>query len=358
MFREVDLRSDTVTKPTPEMRRAMAEAVVGDDVYGEDPTINELQRRVAELLGKEQALFVASGTMGNLAAIMSHCWTRGQEILVGDESHIFLYEQGGVSQLGNVHVSALPTHEDGTFDLDVVRNKIRPHDPSMHEPHTGLICIENTHNRCGGRVLSLDYIKKICHLAHSHDIPVHLDGARIINASVSLGVPPSEIARECDSVSMCFSKGIGAPVGSIVAGTKEFITKVHRCRKVLGGALRQAGVLAAAALVGLESAPDRMKIDHERALKLAKAIFDLKSPLVTVDPSVVQSNMLILSFPSPNFTSQHFVERMGMVSDADEEKVIVRACAWSRNRVRLVLHSDLSQEDLHCAYRKIRSLSA
>lgn len=331
----------------------MAEAEVGDDVYKEDPTLNELERRIAELLGKEDALFVASGTMGNLSAVMAHCWTRGQEVLIGDQSHIFMYEQGGVSQIGGVFVSAVPTKEDGTFDLEILESKIRPKNAGMHETTTRLICLENTHNRCGGKVLPVSYIQKVCELAKKHDVLVHMDGARIINASVVLGVPPKEIVKDCASVSMCLSKGIGAPVGSVVAGSKDFISRVHRCRKVLGGAMRQAGVLAAAALVALNTAEERIRIDHLRAKKLAQDISNLKSKLITVNPDEVQSNMLLLCFPSDQMNSEQFVERMAQVSDQDKEKVIVKACTWFKNRVRCVLHSDLTQEDLDSAFHKI-----
>ncbi|KAF8768217.1 putative low-specificity L-threonine aldolase like protein [Argiope bruennichi] len=387
MVREVDLRSDTVTKPTPAMRKAMAEAVVGDDVYKEDPTINELEEKIAEFLGKEAALFVASGTMGNLSAVMAHCWTRGQEIIMGDQSHMFMYEQGGISSLAGVHVSSIPTLEDGTFDLEVLKEKIRPRNPNMHEPSTGLICLENSHNRCGGKVLPLSYIREVCALARNNDIPVHMDGARIINASVHCGVPAHEIVKECASVSMCLSKGIGAPWGllwrfqtftkrelSLFSRIKNFFLMiqtfivmlykphiltafgVHRCRKVLGGAMRQAGVLAAAALVALESAEERIRIDHQRTKKFAQEIYNLKSKLITCDPAI-DSNMILLQFPSPNFTNEDFVRRMAEVKIEDKEQVVVKACPWYRNRVRCVLHSDLTQEDLDSALMKIRAIA-
>lgn len=356
MVREVDLRSDTVTKPTPAMRKAMAEAVVGDDVYKEDPTLNELEEKLAAFLGKEAALFVASGTMGNLSAVMAHCWTRGQEIIMGDQSHMFMYEQGGISALAGVHVSSIPTLEDGTFDLEILKEKIRPRNPCQHEPSTGLICLENSHNRCGGRVLPLSYIREVCALARNNDIPVHMDGARIVNASVHCGVPVHEILKECASVSMCLSKGIGAPVGSVVAGSRDFIERVHRCRKVLGGAMRQAGVLAAAGLVALESAEERIRIDHQRTKKFAQEIYNLKSKLITCDPDLIDSNMILLQFPSPNFKNEDFVKRMAEVKIEDKEQVVVKACEWYRNRVRCVLHSDLTQEDLDSALMKIRAV--
>ncbi|XP_015929138.1 uncharacterized protein [Parasteatoda tepidariorum] len=356
MVREVDLRSDTVTKPTAEMRRVMAEAVVGDDVYQEDPTINALEERVAKLLGKEAGIYVASGTMGNLAAIMAHCWTRGQEVVVGELSHILKSEQGGVAQLGGVNVSTLKNLDDGTFSLEELKEKFRPANPDIHEPSTGVVCLENTNNRCGGRVLPQSFIQQVCDISRDRGVPVHMDGARLLNAAVHSGIPPHEIVKDCASVSMCLSKGIGAPVGSVVVGSKEFIVRVRRCRKVLGGAMRQAGILAAAALVGLDSAMERLSVDHKRAKKLAHEIHNLKSDLLTVDPEVVESNMLLLNFPSPRLTSAQFVEKMAQINPGDKEKVIVRCGTWFRNRVRWVLHSDLTQEDLDLALQKIRSI--
>ncbi|KFM79955.1 hypothetical protein X975_22483, partial [Stegodyphus mimosarum] len=288
---------------------------------------------------------------------MAHCWIRSQEAMVGDLSHIFLSEQGGISQLGGVHVSALTTREDGTFDMEQVVNKIRPSRPAAHEPHTALLCLENTHNRCGGRVLPISFIKQICSLAHSRGIQVHMDGARIINASVASGIPVNEIVKECDSVSMCLSKGIGAPVGSVVAGSSEFINRVMRCRKVLGGGMRQAGVLAAAGLVALDTARERIQMDHLRAHKFAQDIHNLKSALITINPDVVETNMLLLNFPSPLFTCQQFVDRMATVKEGDSEQVIVKVSTWLSNSVRCVLHSDLSQDDIDSAFRKIRSIA-
>ncbi|XP_035234091.1 probable low-specificity L-threonine aldolase 2 isoform X1 [Stegodyphus dumicola] len=357
MVKEVDLRSDTVTKPTAAMRRAMAEAIVGDDVHREDSTVIELEHRIADLLGKEDALFVPSGTMGNLSSVMSHCWTRGLEVMLGDQSHIFIYEQGGVSQLGGVHVSALATRTDGTFDMEEVANKIRPSNPRCHEPYTGLICLENTHNRCGGRVLPLSFIEQVCSFAHRQGVPVHMDGARILNASVHSGVAVKEIVKNCDSISMCLSKGIGAPVGSVVAGSSEFIGRVMRCRKVLGGGMRQAGVLAAAGLVALDTARERIQVDHLRAKRLAQDIQNLGSELIVVNSEIVESNMILLNFPSPHLTSEQFADRMALVKESDTEKAVVKVAPWFGNRVRCVLHSDLTEDDVYIAFRKIRSIA-
>jgi threonine aldolase len=268
----IDLRSDTVTKPTPEMRAAMAAAEVGDDVYGDDPTVNRLQELAAERTGKEAGLFVASGTMGNLAAVLAHC-QRGDEVIVGSLSHTFLYEAGGISVLGGVHSCQLPNQPDGTLDLEQIRAAIRDDDP--HEPVTRLICLENTQNRCGGVVLSPEYTRQVAEFAHARGLAVHLDGARLFNASVAQGVPALELTTPVDSVTFCLSKGLCAPVGSVLCGSKEFIHKAHRMRKMLGGGMRQAGILAAAGLVALEKMIDRLGEDHRRARELAQGLSGL-----------------------------------------------------------------------------------
>ena len=265
----IDLRSDTVTKPTPEMREAMAQAEVGDDVYGEDPTVNRLQDLAAQMLGKEAALFVASGTMGNFAALLSHC-QRGDEAIVGNLAHTFLYEAGGSYILGGIHSRQLPNQPDGSLALDDIRDAIRPDD--AHFPISRLVCLENTHNRCGGTFQSVQYTQSAAELAHEHGLKVHLDGARLFNAAAALGVPARALAAPVDSVTFCLSKGLSAPVGSVLCGTSEFIKKAHRIRKLAGGAMRQAGVLAAAGIVALEKMVARLGDDHARARTLADGL--------------------------------------------------------------------------------------
>ncbi|MCH7663988.1 MAG: aminotransferase class I/II-fold pyridoxal phosphate-dependent enzyme, partial [Chloroflexi bacterium] len=228
----IDLRSDTVTKPTPAMREAMANAEVGDDVYGEDPSVNHLQELAANITGKEAAIFVPSGTMGNLSAILSHC-SRGDEVILGDLAHTFLYEAGGISALGGVHPHTLPNQPDGTIDLGDISAAIRGDDP--HYPITGLIALENTHNRRGGAALSLEYMQEVGALAKEHGLKVHLDGARLFNASVSLGISAKELTAPVDTVTFCLSKALCAPVGSMLCGSSEFIARAHRMRKQLGG---------------------------------------------------------------------------------------------------------------------------
>jgi len=246
-IREVDLRSDTVTLPTPAMRQAMFEAELGDDVYGEDPTINRLEALAAERMGKEAGLFVASGTMANLVSLLAHC-QRGDEIILGRVAHIFLFEAGSSAAVGGIHPHIIPNQPDGTLKLSEIRAAVRP-GGNEHYPRSRLICLENTHNRCGGAVLTPAYMHEVRTLAGQYDLAIHLDGARVFNAAVALDVPPSDLVRDADSVSFCLTKGLAAPVGSLVCGSAEFIDRARRQRKVLGGGMRQGGVLAAAGIV-------------------------------------------------------------------------------------------------------------
>ncbi|XP_047403510.1 low-specificity L-threonine aldolase 1-like isoform X3 [Sciurus carolinensis] len=266
----VDLRSDTVTRPGPAMRRAMAEAVVGDDDFGEDPTVRELQEKAAQLLGVEQTLFVPTNTMANLICVMGHCRRRGSQLLLGQECHLHVYEQGGVAQIAGVHSHLLPDLPYGTLDLAELERVITRGLGSPYHPVCELVCLENTHSSSGGRVLPMDYLRQVHLLAQSHGARVHLDGARLMNAAVALRVPPARIVEHCDSVSFCLSKGLGAPVGALVGGPKDFIEEAWRLRKALGGGMRQAGVLAAAALVGLAEAEEVLPRDHENARRFAK----------------------------------------------------------------------------------------
>ncbi len=265
----VDLRSDTVTWPTAEMREAMAKAEVGDDVYGEDPMVNRLQEMAAEMMGMEAGLFVPSGTMGNLAAVLAHC-QRGDEVILGKQSHTFLFEAGGISALGGVHSAQLPNQPDGSLALEDIEQAIRPDDP--HDPISRLICLENTHNRCGGTYQTPGYVRQVVEFAHAHGLKVHVDGARIFNAAVAQGVSARELVAGVDSVTFCLSKGLCAPVGSVLCGSREFIRKAHRVRKMLGGGMRQAGVLAAAGIVALQNMVNRLGEDHARARRLAEGL--------------------------------------------------------------------------------------
>jgi threonine aldolase len=295
---QIDLRSDTVTKPTPSMRRAMAEALVGDDVYGEDPTVNALEERVATLLGKEAALYVPSGTMGNLVAVLSHCG-RGDEMILGDKAHIFLYERGGSAALGGVQPRTLPNLPDGTLDLDQVADAIR--DENDHYPVSRLIALENTQNRCGGRALDVSYVDAAGALAHARGLKLHVDGARLWNAAVALQAPPARLVEAADSVSVCFSKGLGAPVGSALAGSKEFVRQARRMRKQVGGGMRQAGILAAACLVALDDMVDRLAEDHANARLLALGLAAIDG--VLLDPQSVQTNIVYFDVDPAHVTA-------------------------------------------------------
>lgn len=265
----IDLRSDTVTLPTPEMREVIASAEVGDDVYGEDPTVNHLEEESARLLGKEAALFLPSGTMGNLTAVLTHC-ERGSEIILGDKAHIFLNESGGAAALGGVQPHIIPNQEDGTLKLNDIREAIRFDD--VHHPPTRMIALENTQNMCGGVALTAEYTRAVGEIASQQGLKFHLDGARIFNAAAALDVDPSELAAPLDSVMFCLSKGLGAPVGSILCGDSDFIARARRTRKMLGGGMRQAGVIAAAGLFALEHHLPLLKEDHRRAQELARGL--------------------------------------------------------------------------------------
>ena len=275
----IDLRSDTVTLPTQEMRDAMARAEVGDDVYGEDPTINRLQGMSAERMGKEAALFVPSGSMGNLAALLAHC-QRGDEAILGELSHPYFYEAGSMAALGGIQPRPLRNQPDGTLLLSEIEEAIRDDDP--HYPVTRLVALENTHNRCNGIPLTAEYIRSVGDLTKKHRLALHIDGARIFNAEVALGVPVKKLVAPADSITFCLSKGLCAPVGSVLCGSKEFIAKALRVRKQLGGGMRQAGILAAAGIVALEKMVERLAEDHENARRLSAGLAEI--PQLRVNP--------------------------------------------------------------------------
>ena len=285
----IDLRSDTVSHPTPAMREAMFRAEVGDDVLGEDPTVNRLEEMAAEKMGKQAGLFVPSGTMGNLAAVLAHC-QRGDEALMGSKGHTYLFEAGGISALGSVFAATVPNLPDGTLDLDMVKAAIRGND--YHQPITRLLILENTQNRCGGAVLTPEYTAKAGELVRSKGVKLHLDGARVFNAAAALGVKAKDLTNAVDSVTFCLSKGLCAPVGSVLCGTTDFIEKARRIRKQLGGGMRQAGVLAAAGIIALEQMVDRLPEDHARAQRLANDLSAL--PGLEFPMGMPQSNMVFV----------------------------------------------------------------
>lgn len=340
----VDLRSDTVTRPTQAMRQAMAQAAVGDDVYGEDPTVNRLQEMAADLTGQEAGLFVPSGTMGNLAAILAHC-QRGDEVILGKKAHTYLFEAGGISVLGGVHSCQVPNQPDGTLALSDIESAIRSDDP--HQPITRLITLENTHNRCGGAVLTVEYTREVADFAHQRNLKLHIDGARIFNAAVALGVPARDLASPADSVTFCLSKALCAPVGSVITGSAEFIVRAHRVRKLLGGGMRQVGVLAAAGIVALESMVDRLTEDHARARRLAQGLAQI--PALLLDPGTPHTNMIFCDLaPQVPFSADQ-------VSKLLTEHQIKVGVVGAR-RFRLVLHYWIDDQAVERALAAFRTV--
>jgi threonine aldolase len=334
--KEVDLRSDTVTLPTPAMRGAMCHAEVGDDVFGEDPTVNRLEAMSAERIGKEAAMFVASGTMGNLTALLTHC-QRGHEAIMGDKAHTFLFEAGGSAVLGGIHPRTLPNQPDGRLRLADIEAAIRPENP--HYPRTRLVCLENTHNRCGGAVLTPEYTDQVSDLAHRHGLAVHLDGARVFNAAVALGVDVRKLTRTADSVQFCLSKGLSAPVGSLLCGSREFIAEARRWRKVVGGGMRQAGILAAAGIEALDNMVGRLVDDHANARRLAEGLAEAPGFAVALDS--VQTNIVIWDLTADRVTPEEVVERL----KAEGVKIL----AIGGRQFRAVTHYGIEAEDIERA---------
>ena len=343
-MREIDLRSDTVTKPTPAMRRAMYQAEVGDDVFGEDPTVNRLEEMAAERMGKEAALFVASGTMGNLVSLLTHC-RRGDEVIMGDLAHSFLYEVGGASALGGLMIHTLPNRR-GMLDPAEVEAAIRSQD--IHHPRTRLICLENTHNRCGGIALTPAETRSVAEVAHRHGLALHLDGARIFNAAIAQGLEARELTREMDSVMFCLSKGLAAPVGSMVAGNRDFIQEARRMRKMVGGGMRQAGVLAAAGVVALETMVERLAEDHLNARLLAEGISQL--PGLEIDLSTVETNIVIFQVIKDDLRPEELVVRLLARG--------VKMIPFGRDSVRAVTHYGITEQDVKVALVALREAMA
>ncbi|XP_059470598.1 uncharacterized protein LOC132193750 [Neocloeon triangulifer] len=353
---DIDFRSDTVTKPTDAMRQAMASAVVGDDVYEEDPTVQKLERKSAEMIGMEAALYVPSGTMSNLIAALTHCNQRGCEMITGDKTHMFLYEQAGVCQFGGVSINTVKNLPDGTFDLAEMQKHIRSRD--LHEPTTALICVENTHNKCGGRVLPLSWLDELVEISKKRNLPLHMDGARIYNAAVYLGVPAKRIVRGFSSVSVCLSKGLGAPVGSILHGPKEFIARARRLRKALGGGMRQCGIIAAAGIVSLDSMIDRLAVDHANGLALAKGIAALNHPLFKVVVDSMQTNILVFEVDPKRVDAKEFCAKLQETTDEQlsalgGKDICVKAVPFEAQLIRLVINHHITAEMVDLALQKI-----
>ena len=337
----IDLRSDTVTKPTEEMRRAMYEAEVGDDVYGEDPTINKLEEQAADLLGKEAALFVTSGTQGNQIAVLTHC-RPGQEVILEENAHIYVYEGGAISALAGVQPKLVKGIR-GSLQANDVEDAIRGED--IHFPETGLIAVENTHNRAGGTVIPLADMKAVYEVAKRHHIPVHLDGARLFNTVVATGQPAKAFADQTTTVQICLSKGLGSPIGSIIAGDKDFIIRARKWRKRLGGGLRQAGILAAAGLISLNKMVDRLADDHARARRLAEALADIPPYKIATE---VDTNIVMLDVSGTTMSAAEVVEEV--------KKSGVLVSAFGPTIIRLTTHYDLDDQAIDqaiAAFRKI-----
>ena len=332
-MKRIDLRSDTMTLPTKEMFDAIDRADLGDDVFQEDPTVNCLEELAAKRFNKEAALFIPSGTMANLIAVLSHC-QRGDEVILGDQAHTFLYEAGGISAFGGVHSRQVVNQSDGTISLDDIKHAIRKED--VHFPPTRLICLENTHNRCFGMPLSSDYIGSVADIANNNSIFVHVDGARIFNAAVSLGVPVTKLTDAIDSVSFCLSKGLSAPAGSLLCGSEDFIFRARKNRKALGGGMRQAGILAAAGIVALETMTDRIAEDHQNAKALAEGISGING--IVIDLDKVQTNIIYFSLDHSKIESSYFLNKM-------VEKNI-HFFELGPSWFRLVTHTGISKDDL------------
>ncbi|XP_038972516.1 probable low-specificity L-threonine aldolase 1 [Phoenix dactylifera] len=345
--RTVDLRSDTVTKPTEAMRAAMARAEVDDDVLGSDPTAYHLESEMAKITGKEAALFVPSGTMGNLISVLVHCDVRGSEVIIGDTSHIHVLENGGISTIGGVHPKTVKNNPDGTMDIDKIEAAIRSPDGELFFPTTRLICLENTHANSGGRCLSAEYTDMVGKIAKKHGLKLHIDGARIFNASVALKVPVHRLLQAADSALLCLSKGLGAPVGSVIVGSKAFIAKAKRLRKTLGGGMRQVGVLCAAAYVALQENIRKLEDDHRKAKIFADGLKQIKE--LSIDATSVETNMIFFSIVDSSLMSP---KRLCQVL---EERGVL-AMPASSTSVRLVLHYQISENDVYYALTCIKQV--
>jgi len=327
----IDLRSDTKTRPTEAMRRAMAEAEVGDDVAGEDPTVNELEAVSAELLGKEAGLLVTSGTQGNIVSLLA-LTEPGQKLILEQDAHLFHYERGGIARLAGLLVHTLPGHY-GAMNPEAVETAIWPDE--IHRAPTGAVALENTHNRSGGACLSVEHTNGICRVAHRHGVPVHIDGARIFDAAVVLGVEVRELVAEADSVTFCLSKSLGAPVGSVICGEGAFIARAREYRKMLGGGMRQAGIIAAAGLVALEQELPRLYEDHQKARRVAEVLAEL--PGVRLDLATVQTNMVLFELQREDMNGPQLCEHLAQYD--------IKAKARSEVEIRFVLHRDITFED-------------
>jgi threonine aldolase len=332
----IDLRSDTVTLPTQAMREAIFHAELGDDVFGEDPTTNRLEKIAAERMGKEAAIMVASGAMANLVSVLTHC-QRGEEVILGDRSHMFLYEAGSMSTVGSIHPHTVANQPDGTMLLEDIESAIRGN--NVHFPRSRLICLENTHNRCYGSALTPSYTESVAKLAADRGLSVHLDGARVFNAAIALGVDVTELTCHADSVCFCLSKGLSSPIGSLICGSSDFIAEARRNRKVLGGGMRQSGIIAAAGITALEQMVDRLAQDHENAKHLAEGI--ARIPGLSIELNRIQTNIVYFDMADEQITAGKLVKQL-----ADRG---IKILQLAPSRLRAVTHYGISAEDVDLA---------
>ncbi len=340
----IDLRSDTVTLPTNEMKQFIMDSPLGDDVYGEDPSVNLLQKKIAKIFNKESALFVPSGTMANLISVLTHC-NRGDEVILGNKSHIFFYEAGGISAFGGVHSHQINNNDDGTININDIVNAIRKKGDD-HFPKTKLICLENTHNACYGSPINADFFNEVKNIAKKHNIAIHLDGARIFNAAIALNKSVDELTKDCDSVSCCLSKGLSAPVGSVILGNKNFISRAKSLRKALGGGMRQAGLIASAGIFSLDHMINRIKDDHSNAKILASQLNLIKN--LEINLNQVHTNIIFLYNRDKTLSNQDMLLSL--------EKNNIKIDYKGNSKFRLVTHSGFRKEDINTVIKVFRKI--
>lgn len=340
----IDLRSDTVTLPNNEMKQFIMDSPLGDDVYGEDPSVNLLQKKIAKIFNKESALFVPSGTMANLISVLTHC-NRGDEVILGNKSHIFFYEAGGISAFGGVHSHQINNNDDGTININDIENAIRKKGDD-HFPKTKLICLENTHNACYGSPINTDFFNEVKNIAKKNNIPIHLDGARIFNAAIALNKSVDELTKDCDSVSCCLSKGLSAPVGSVILGSKNFISKAKSLRKALGGGMRQAGLIASAGIFSLDHMINRIKDDHSNAKILASKLNLIKN--LEINLNQVHTNIIFIYNRDKTLSNQDLLLSL--------EKNNIKIDYKGNSKFRLVTHSGFREKDINTVIKVFRKI--
>jgi len=340
----IDLRSDTVTLPSNDMKKFIIDSPLGDDVYGEDPSVNLLQNKIARIFNKEAALFVPSGTMANLIAVLTHC-NRGDEVILGDKSHIFYYEAGGISAFGGIHSHQLKNNDDGTININDIKTSIRALG-NDHFPKTKLICLENTHNACYGSPLNTEYFHDVKKVANKHDLSIHLDGARIFNAAIALNKTVDELTKDCDTISCCLSKGLSAPVGSVILGNKAFILKAKHMRKALGGGMRQAGLIAAGGIFSLENMIDRIADDHVNAKELAYELHKIKT--ISINPEQVYTNIVFIYNKNTKISNKQLLNEL--------EKNNIKIDYKGNSKFRLVTHSGFKKRDINSVVKVFKEI--